>query len=445
MGHVLGLSHPDQGPARNVRLDPAAPLNASSCRRPLRYVNVAPLEATGRDAARAEATLPIMYSLTTERVRACLSADDYEGLHALYPTCDPTDPSGMPGSQPLCIKPRQVAGYLRLIVMVAVPYVLASLALLISQQLVRAHYRQRVRRLAREVDEMRLKFEHTSHRAQELESSVHTLTEDRSRLERDLQRTTQAERLAWADATRARREVAEVARTSCAALAQERALHAATKAEMAQVLRQSTAGEVTSIPASECAATRSLVAAAAGPSSAASVAPISRGRGRKLSEPNARSARQQLSMRLGTRFACLQPGERTRRLLQSGAISQRVQQRERDRARAEDSWDRRMELREVQGGVPSAVAPATAQLESLVHAKGCTSRRMWLSTPRLESWRRGATDSNLDTPPTAHRARARRPVLQAPAAAAAEAQMPAGAAHYACFATIEEDESELAV
>ena len=82
MGHVLGLSHPDKQPARNLRLDPEKLRSPTACLTPLHNVTLDPAEAENGT---------IMFSLTRHRVRTCLAEDDFLALHALYPTCEHAD------------------------------------------------------------------------------------------------------------------------------------------------------------------------------------------------------------------------------------------------------------------------------------------------------------------------------------------------------------------
>ena len=138
VGHVLGFNHPDAQASRNLRL--SHPLNATSCRAPLRYVELGPEPPS--------ATPGIMFAFTAHHVRTCLTPDDYEALHALYPTCEADDARP---EQPTCVKPRQVVGYLRLIIAVAIPYVATSFVLMLSQQLVKSHYRRRLAKLQKDV------------------------------------------------------------------------------------------------------------------------------------------------------------------------------------------------------------------------------------------------------------------------------------------------------
>lgn len=232
VGHVLGFSHPDRQSTRNLRLD--QPLNATTCRRPLRHVELAPPPPPPSAGANAStsggARQTLMHSFTAHHVRTCLAPDDYAALHALYPTCDVGDLSL---AQPNCIKPRQLVGYLRLVLAVAIPYVLASAALILSQALVKAHYHRRLQALQADV-----------HRLQERVSAV---TEHEKELESDLQRTRTGARAVREQYEHAqallgavdeeRRSVAEDVVRTRAALAAERASHSATKASMADLLR----------------------------------------------------------------------------------------------------------------------------------------------------------------------------------------------------------------
>lgn len=138
VGHVLGFSHTDTLGERNLRLrrDITA---TEGCVDPL----LRNAELTGKEAASALETL--MISVTSHRGDTCLTADDLEGLHALYPLCDAVDSAI--GREPICIKHRKVLGYLRLLVSVGVPYLIVTLFIFSLQVMVRLHYRRQGREL----------------------------------------------------------------------------------------------------------------------------------------------------------------------------------------------------------------------------------------------------------------------------------------------------------
>ena len=105
IGHVLGFNHPDTFVGAN--LVATAPMDASSCLSPLWHVALAEFAADSDS---------IMFSVSKHRARTCLTEDDVQGLHFLYPLCEGAT------SEPNCIKPRVTSGYLRLIISVAIPW-----------------------------------------------------------------------------------------------------------------------------------------------------------------------------------------------------------------------------------------------------------------------------------------------------------------------------------
>ena len=68
-----------------------------------------------------------------------LTQDDFDGLHALYPSCAPLD-----AARPSCTKPRKYTGLLRLLIAVAVPFTAATAALLLTQVIARWVHGKRV-------------------------------------------------------------------------------------------------------------------------------------------------------------------------------------------------------------------------------------------------------------------------------------------------------------
>ena len=78
--------------------------------------------ALGSIEALSNATRPsesIMFSTTTHRARACLTADDLDGLNYLYPSCDLVR-EGVP----MCVKSKRRSGFLRMLLALAVPMML---------------------------------------------------------------------------------------------------------------------------------------------------------------------------------------------------------------------------------------------------------------------------------------------------------------------------------
>ena len=228
VGHVLGFSHPDRQQIRNIHLDASVLHDSTSCLRPLDHVAITtpPEKPT------------IMYSRTKHRVRTCLSEDDYIGLHALYPTCEHDDAA----IQPECVKPRQVIGYLRLIIHVALPYVLTTILLIAFQQLVKWHYRQRLAALQRDVKKLQSAHRLSVAHERELEGNVAALENTRQELEDDLLFERRSAEVAMRESAqaheriteleRSRRQAAEIAQNACAALEAERQSHSATKQRM---------------------------------------------------------------------------------------------------------------------------------------------------------------------------------------------------------------------
>ena len=218
VGHVLGFSHPDRQQIRNIHLDASVLHDSTSCLRPLDHVAITtpPEKPT------------IMYSRTKHRVRTCLSEDDYIGLHALYPTCEHDDAA----IQPECVKPRQVIGYLRLIIHVALPYVLTTILLIAFQQLVKWHYRQRLAALQRDVKKLQSAHRLSVAHERELEGNVAALENTRQELEDDLLFERRSAEVAMRESAqaheriteleRSRRQAAEIAQNACAALEAER-------------------------------------------------------------------------------------------------------------------------------------------------------------------------------------------------------------------------------
>jgi hypothetical protein len=154
VGHVLGFHHPDQEWRHNLKAK--YPMNQTSCTTPLNHV----LLSNTATAATAPEHLPtesIMFSQSLFRYRTCLSADDLEGLNFLYPTCsgafEPLDTAD--GPQPLCIKGRNSSGWLRLIFIVTVPFLISSTFVVLVQMCVRRE--QRTRRKSLEATAMRLR------------------------------------------------------------------------------------------------------------------------------------------------------------------------------------------------------------------------------------------------------------------------------------------------
>ena len=392
VGHVLGLSHPDLQLPRNLKLDSDAlhdltqhVTNSSACLYPLRHVTLDP-EPT-------ETATAIMYSLTRHRIRTCLTEDDFTALHALYPTCEAEDAT----TPPACVKPRQAIGYLRLIIATVVPYLFATLVAMFFQQLVKAHYRQRLRDLTADVDRLRQSESHSSEQVRELHSSVESLELTQQELEANLALSCDDTVAAREETIRAKARVTEL-EASCqhavekevtirAALDAERKSHCATRAEMMRV-----AAESTQPPAPAPAAPRPRPAL---PSRAGD------GRAAIGREPRARSALGALSARLSARRAAdtdatdagSGPAPISRRLLTTVPENQRLS-RERARMEQEEATDSRMDERDSRRRFGER-APSAARPGGLALASRRAQRVGAIVGQQLESFRgRGGQSSS---------------------------------------------------
>ena len=139
VGHVLGFNHPDTHADMNLRA--TAPMGPGVCLDPLGHVALAPnLTGVLGDT--------IMHSMTKHRSRTCLAADDVEGLDFLYPSC------ARISSIPQCVKVSGHTGYMRLLVAVGVPYLLASTLLLLTITAVRRYQKHRQEHLELHVRKM---------------------------------------------------------------------------------------------------------------------------------------------------------------------------------------------------------------------------------------------------------------------------------------------------
>ena len=138
IGHVLGFNHPDT--FKDANLAATAPMGPATCLEPLNHVELASYPE-GYDS--------IMFSMSKHRDRTCLTADDVQGLHFLYPMCDGVAP------EPSCIKERRTSGWLRLLITVALPYFLMSIFLVILITTVRCHQRRQLKELEERVEKVR--------------------------------------------------------------------------------------------------------------------------------------------------------------------------------------------------------------------------------------------------------------------------------------------------
>ena len=131
VGHVLGLHHPDDAAAigRNMEVSPPVGLtDAFDCTRPWDLVH----------AGAAAPRRSLMNALSPHSSTACVEADDLEALNVLYPTCEGAVHT------PLCYRAPQYGGWVRLLLVVAVPITLATLGVLACHYAtLRCHQRNR--------------------------------------------------------------------------------------------------------------------------------------------------------------------------------------------------------------------------------------------------------------------------------------------------------------
>ena len=88
----------------------------------------------------------IMHSLTRHAPRTCLSQEDMHGLYFLYPLCDELQPTTVS-----CVKGRRLSGWLRLAIVVGVPFFLAILVTIVPLTCLRWRDQRRMRQLDKEV------------------------------------------------------------------------------------------------------------------------------------------------------------------------------------------------------------------------------------------------------------------------------------------------------
>ena len=168
LGHMIGFHHPDQFDSLNLKSirNPSLPhglvqhasSNSSylSCMSPLDQVAIEPMST--RDEERRWS---IMHSVAKHRSRVCLTKDDMEGLHYLYPTCG--DLSRHP--EPSCTQPIRVAGYLRLLAAVSLPYGTVTIVIICSLLMIRSSQSLRT-------DTLRAQRQHANRQAKWLKASI---------------------------------------------------------------------------------------------------------------------------------------------------------------------------------------------------------------------------------------------------------------------------------
>ena len=140
IGHILGFHHPDDDSMPNYRA--VAPMGPALCNLSLSSVEEL--------AARETASDSIMFSTTTHRARACLAADDLDGLNNLYPSC-----GLVRTGEPLCVKSRRNSGFLRLLLALLVPLMIG---LALTQAVIcyaARRERKRFRQMAQDMQALR--------------------------------------------------------------------------------------------------------------------------------------------------------------------------------------------------------------------------------------------------------------------------------------------------
>jgi len=138
VGHVLGLSHPDtletsaccgySAGANVYHTELAAGLRMDRSRCML------PWEGVVEGSPAGGAVRPsIMKALTQHNPSVCLSDDDLEALHVLYPDCD------LSISEPVCFKFKHNIGWVRLGVYILFPVLIILLFVTLLNQCVQKH------------------------------------------------------------------------------------------------------------------------------------------------------------------------------------------------------------------------------------------------------------------------------------------------------------------
>ena len=154
VGHVLGFDHPDQLWELNLKANSSMascarpPEQGDSCcfPYPFDYVSLNKVQTLGDS---------IMHSMTTVRDRTCLTADDLEGLNYLYPSCTGAFSVDERQPEPLCIKAKRQIGWLRLISVIFLPFLISSSTILVVQRLIRRQQEKQMRDLGEVADRLR--------------------------------------------------------------------------------------------------------------------------------------------------------------------------------------------------------------------------------------------------------------------------------------------------
>lgn len=157
-GHVLGFHHPDEYPTLNLALRPGGAPRALEPGSGLEAERSGLFGTTERSCAVAEpllraVTQPVsrldetfMASIAAHRPQTCLTADDFEGLNALYPPCEMDDWQ----PEPSCVKPVRLVGYLRLLTALVGPFAFCATGVLLLGASIRWHQRRQLKRLRHE-------------------------------------------------------------------------------------------------------------------------------------------------------------------------------------------------------------------------------------------------------------------------------------------------------
>lgn len=142
VGHILGLGHPDQAgtllavgargrPAQDVMRSAEVAADAPSC--------LAPFDGVVPRDERALSRPSMMLAFTQHNPTSCLTPDDLEGLHALYPDCTHASPVVH------CTHVAHNIGWVRLGVYCLVPMLVALVAAVCVAACTQRHHLARLR------------------------------------------------------------------------------------------------------------------------------------------------------------------------------------------------------------------------------------------------------------------------------------------------------------
>ena len=134
VGHILGLGHPDEAPPGQDLMRAPDSEAAARCERP--FDAIAPRrEALGDES---EMRPSVMLAFTQHTPTACLSVDDLEALHALYPDCTHASP------QVVCYHTAHNIGWVRLGVYCLLPILVALFAAVVVAACTQRHHLARL-------------------------------------------------------------------------------------------------------------------------------------------------------------------------------------------------------------------------------------------------------------------------------------------------------------